>query len=111
MAEPEAGVDIEFESDGLRAGADAAAGTADEADPLIVRLNGLVIAAEPFGRVDLAEPLAAALSASRDAFRELAERVRRFHVDLDARARSAAGQGDRMVDDTARSAQGGRAGR
>jgi ABC-type transporter Mla subunit MlaD len=102
------GVDVVIGTEELRDGAHAAAGVADGAGPLVDRLGGLVLTAGSFGRVELAEPLAAALVTARDGFRDLGDRVRQFHAGLAERARSTAARSDQLVMDTTAAAQSGR---
>jgi hypothetical protein len=101
------GVHVVIGTEELRDGADASAGV-DGAAPLDDRLGGLVIAAGSFERVELAEPPAPALVATRDGFRDLGGRVRRLHAGLAERARSTAARGDQLVKDTTAAARSGR---
>ena len=102
------GVHVVIGTEELRDGADAAADVADGAGPLVDRLDGLAIATGSFGRVELAEPPAAALAATRDGFRDLGGRVRRLHAGLAERARSTDARGDQLVKDTTAAARSGR---
>jgi hypothetical protein len=111
MTGPNAGVDVGFREDGLQHGANAAGDTAAAVAPLVARLAGLTFIAGLFGRVDQAEPLAAALDDARTRFQRLGEQVRDVHAGLAERARSTGRQGDHMVEDTTRAAPQSRAGR
>ena len=81
-----AGVDLGYDTDGLRQGGREALGAGQVASGAAGILRGATCPASALGVVAGAEALAAALARSRDAHVALAEQVHADHVDLDARA-------------------------
>ena len=81
-----AGVDLAYDSDGLRSGGREALGAGQVASGAAGTLRGATCPASALGVVAGAEALAAALARTRDAHVALAEGVHAGHVDLDGRA-------------------------
>ena len=102
-----AGVDLGYDTDGLRQGGREALGAGQVASGAAGILRGATCPATALGVVAGAEALAAALARSRDAHVALAERVHADHVDLDARAGRAAGAGDGLTASSAAVARTG----
>jgi hypothetical protein len=92
--------DISFTSDGLRNGGRLASDTADTAEGVARQLAGVRITGAAFGGLPAAAALASALTAFRDGHAELSRQVQAGHAGLAGRAAGAAGDGDRMVQDT-----------
>jgi phosphohistidine swiveling domain-containing protein len=102
-----AGVDLGYDTDGLRQGGREALGAGQVASGAAGILRGATCPASALGVVAGAEALAAALARSRDAHVALAEQVHADHVDLDARAGGAAGAGDGLTASSASVARTG----
>ena len=90
-------VDLGYDSDGLRQGGREARAAGELAAGAAGILRGATCPSAALGVVAGAEALAAALARARDAHVALAERVHAGHVDLDARAGTAAGDGDGLT--------------
>ena len=99
-----AGVDLGYDTDGLRQGGREALGAGQVASGAAGILRGATCPASALGVVAGAEALAAALARSRDAHVALAEQV---HADLNARAGRAAGAGDGLMASSAAVARTG----
>jgi len=102
-----AGVDLGYDTDGLRQGGREALGAGQVASGAAGILRGATCPASALGVVAGTEALAAALARSRDAHVALAEQVHADHVDLDARAGGAAGAGDGLTASSASVARTG----
>jgi hypothetical protein len=101
------GVDLGYDSDGLRRGGREALGAGEVASGAAGTLRGATCPASALGVVAGAEALAAALARTRDAHVALAEAVHAGHVDLDGRADRAAGDGDGLTASSAAVARTG----
>ena len=102
-----AGVDLAYDSDGLRSGGREALGAGEVASGAAGTLRGATCPASALGVVAGAEALAAALARTRDAHVALAEGVHAGHVDLDGRAGRAGGDGDGLTASSAAVARTG----
>jgi hypothetical protein len=102
-----AGVDLAYDSDGLRRGGREALGAGGVASGAAGILRGAMCPASALGVVAGAEALAAALARTRDAHVALAEGVHAGHVDLDGRAGRTAGDGDGLTASSAAVARSG----
>jgi len=101
-----AGGDILFDGDGLRDGGRHASAVAEAADAVAGRIAGVAIDPAAFGQLAAAAALGTSLAAFRDGHAELGRQVQAVHASLAGRAAGAAGDGDRMVDDTTATARG-----
>jgi hypothetical protein len=100
-------VDMGYETGGLRQGGSQALGAGQTAAGAAGILRGLTCQPAALGQVAGAEALAAAVGRCRDAHVALGERVSADHVDLDARAGRAAGDGDGLTAQSAAVARTG----
>jgi hypothetical protein len=101
------GVNMGYQSDGLRRGGSQALGAGATAQGAASVLRPVACPPASLGVVAGAAALAAALARSRDAHVALAERVNAAHVDLNGRAGQAAGDGDGLTTQSAAVARTG----
>lgn len=95
------GVDMEYGSDGIRAGGSRAGGAGDAADSAVGHLLRGVIGPSAFGDVEGGDAVVSGLGDIRDAHARLGHDVAASHVAIDADARTVAGMGDELEDTTA----------
>jgi hypothetical protein len=100
-------VDMGYETGGLRQGGSQALGAGQTAAGAAGILRGVSCPSASLGLVAGADALAAAVARARDVHAALADTVHTDHVDLDARAGRAAGDGDGLTSGTAAIARTG----